>query len=197
MSNKKSIIWIAAAAILLMLGCSSYNGMVKLDQTVDQKWADVETAYQARADKVQNLAAIVKNAANYEKETLTAVVEARAKATSVNISADNLTAENLAQFEAAQNQLSGSLSRLLVTLERYPELQAVQAYRDFQAEYAGIENRIRVARMDYNEEVKNFNVKIKRLPNVLYAGALGFHEKPLFKAQEGTEKAPSVDDALN
>ncbi len=189
--------WIIIAIAAVIWIAMSYNGMLTSGKKVDQKWADVETAYQARADKVQGLASIVKNAADFEQETLTAVIEARAKATGINISADNLTAENLAQFEQAQAQLKGSLSKLMLVVERYPELQAVQAYRDFQHQYEGIENRIASARVDYNEAATNYNIKIKRLPNGLYSGMLGFDEKPLFKSNPGSENAPDMDDALN
>ncbi len=189
--------WIIIAIAAVIWIAMSYNGMLSSGKKVDQKWADVETAYQARADKVQGLASIVKNAADFEQETLTAVIEARAKATGINISADNLTAENLAQFEQAQAQLKGSLSKLMLVVERYPELQAVQAYRDFQHQYEGIENRIASARVDYNEAATNYNIKIKRLPNGLYSGMLGFDEKPLFKSNPGSENAPDMDDALN
>lgn len=193
----KNLIWIGAIVVVGLMLITGYNGMLTSSKKVDQKWADVETAYQARADKVKGLASIVKNAANFEQETLTAVVEARAKATSINISADNLTAENMAQFEEAQSQLSGSLSRLLATIERYPELQAVQAYRDFQHQYEGIENRIATARVDYNEVATTHNTKIKRFPNVLYSGILGFDEKPLFKSNPGAEDAPDMDGLLD
>ncbi len=190
---------VVLGVVLLLGGCSfsGYNNMLTSGNKVDQKWADVETAYQARADKVKGLAAIVKNAADFEKETLTAVVEARAKATSVNISADNLTPETMAQFEQAQGQLSGSLSRLLVTIEKYPELKAVQGYRDFQHQYEGIENRIASARVDYNEAATLYNTLIKKLPNGFYSGLLGFDKKPLFKSNPGSEDAPDVDDLLN
>ncbi len=193
----KNKMWIIIAIAAVIWIAMSYNGMLSSGKKVDQKWADVETAYQARADKVQGLASIVKNAADFEQETLTAVIEARAKATGINISADNLTAENLAQFEQAQAQLKGSLSKLMLVVERYPELQAVQAYRDFQHQYEGIENRIASARVDYNEAATNYNIKIKRLPNGLYSGMLGFDEKPLFKSNPGSENAPDMDDALN
>ena len=199
MSNSRvlTIVVLVLLGVVGCGGCNSYNGMLKKSKVVDQKWADVETSYQARADKVKGLASIVKNAADFEQETLTQVIEARAKATSINISADNLTAENLAQFEQAQSQLSGSLSRLLATIERYPELKAVQAYRDFQHQYEGIENRILVARQDYNAAATDFNFTIRKFPNVLYSGILGFDQKPLFKAQEGSENAPDMDDLLN
>ena len=204
MSNGLKTIVAFLAVVVLLGGCSFrayknfYNGMLEQEKTVEQKWADVEATYQSRADKVKNLAAIVKNAADFEQETLTQVIEARSKATSINISTDDLTPENLARFEQAQAQLSGSLSRLLATIERYPDLKAVQAYRDFQAEYSGIENRIRVARQDYNAAVKQYNFTIEKFPNNLFNSWLGtgFESKPMFKAAEGSEDAPDVGDLL-
>ena len=193
----KNKTWIIVIGALVVWIAMSYNGMLTSSKKVDQKWADVETAYQARADKVKGLASIVKNAANFEQETLTAVIEARSKATGINISADNLTPENMAKFEQAQSQLSGALSKLMVVVERYPELQAVQAYRDFQHQYEGIENRIASSRVDYNEAATNYNIKIKRLPNGLYSGMLGFDEKPVFKSSPGSENAPDMDGALD
>ena len=190
------------AVVVLLGGCgfsayrSFYNNMLGQEKTVEQKWADVEATYQSRADKVKNLAAIVKNAADFDQETLTQVIEARSKATSINISADELTPENLAKFEQAQSQLSGSLSRLLATIERYPDLKAVQAYRDFQAEYVGIENRIRVARQDYNLAVRDYNFAIEKFPNNIFSNMLGFESKPSFEAAEGSEDAPDVGDLL-
>jgi LemA protein len=192
------------AVIVLLGGCSFsayknfYNGMLGHEKTVEQKWADVEATYQSRADKVKNLAAIVKNAADFEQETLTEVIEARSKATSVNISAGDLTPEKLAQFEQVQSQLSSSLGRLLAVIERYPDLKAVQAYRDFQAEYAGIENRIRVARQDYNAAVRDYNFTIEKFPNNIFNNLLGtgFESKPSFEAAEGSEDAPDVDGLL-
>lgn len=193
----KNKTWIIILGALVIWVAMSYNGMLTAGKQVDQKWADVEAAYQARADKVKGLAAIVKNAANFEQETLTAVIEARAKASSINISADNITPENMAQFEQAQGQLSGALSKLMVVVERYPELQAVQGFRDFQHQYEGMENRIASARVDYNESATKYNIKIKRLPNGFYSGMLGFEEKPLFKANPGSENAPAVDAAID
>jgi len=190
----KNKMWIVIAIAAVIWIAMSYNGMLTSSEQVNQKWADVETAYQARADKVQGLASIVKNAADFEQETLVAVIEARSKASSVNISADNLTPENMAQFEQAQSNLKTAIN---VLIERYPEVQAVQAFRDLQHQYEGIENRISTARVAYNEAATNYNIKIKRLPNGLYSGMLGFDEKPLFKSNPGSENAPNMDDALN
>ncbi|MCB9262040.1 MAG: LemA family protein [Flavobacteriales bacterium] len=183
-------------AFVLLLGGCGYNGMLTQSKKVDEKWAMVESAYQARADKVKGLAAIVKNAADYERQTLTDVIEARSKATSVNISADNLTPETLAQFEAAQSQFTGALGKLLAVIEQYPDLKAVQLYRDFEYSYDELENQIKFARNEYSTAATDFNIKIKRIPNVFYASILGFYEKPLFKSNPGTENAPNVNDAL-
>ena len=193
----KNKIWIIIIAAVVIWIAMSYNGMLTSSEKVNQSWADVEAAYQARADKSKGLAAIVKGAADFEQETLTAVIEARSKASSVNITADNLTPENMAKFQDAQNQFSGALSKLMVVIERYPDLKAVQAYRDFQHEYSEMENAIKTARIDYNEAATNYNIKIKRLPNGIYSGMLGFDRKETFKSSEGSEEAPEMEDLLN
>jgi LemA protein len=192
MKNTGLIITIAVIALLAFWGISFYNGTIGLDEDVKQQWSNVENAYQLRADKTQNLVAIVKGAADFEQETLTGVIEARAKATSINISADNLTPENIQAFEQAQQQFTGALSRLMVTVERYPELKAVQGFRDFQAQYEGMENRIGVERRKYNEVARNFNARIKRFPGNLMAGSFGFTEKGYFEAREGSDVAPQI-----
>ncbi len=192
----KNKIWIIVLGALVLWVFMSYNGMLTAGKKVDQSWADVEAAYQARADKSKGLAAIVKGAADFEQETLTAVIEARSKATGINISADNLTPENIAKFQEAQGQFSSALSRLMVVIERYPDLKAVQAYRDFQHEYTEMENAIKTARIDYNESATNYNIKIKRLPNGFYSSMLGFEEKAVFSANEGSEDAPEMEDLL-
>lgn len=188
---KKFAPWIIVGVLALWL-FSSYNGMVTKSELVENAWGGVETSYQSRADKVKNLMKIVEGAADYEKGTLTEVIEARAKATSVTIDPTNITPEKMAEFEAAQGQLTGALSKLLVTVERYPDLKAVAAFRDFQTQYEGIENRIQKSRDDFNGAVKDYNIKTKRFPGNLVAGIFGFDEKPYFKAQEGTENAPDV-----
>ncbi|MCB0793135.1 MAG: LemA family protein [Flavobacteriales bacterium] len=169
-----------------------YNGTIGLDEDVKKQWSNVENAYQLRADKTKNLLEIVKGAADFEKETLTAVVEARSKATSVNIDANDLSPENIQAFQQAQDQFSGALSRLLVTIERYPDLKAVAAFRDFQAQYEGMENRIGVERRKYNDVARNFNARIKQFPGNLLAGMFGFAEKGYFEAKEGTDEAPDI-----
>ncbi|MCB0777998.1 MAG: LemA family protein, partial [Flavobacteriales bacterium] len=157
-----------------------YNGTVTLEEGVSEQWSNVENAYQLRADKTQNLVAIVKGAADFEQETLTQVVEARSKATSVNIDANDLSPEKIQAFQEAQSQFSGALSRLLVTIERYPELKATEAFRDFQAQYEGMENRIGVERRKYNQSAREFNTRIKRFPGNFLAGWFSFEEKGYF-----------------
>ncbi|MCW5898039.1 MAG: LemA family protein [Flavobacteriales bacterium] len=185
-------IFVGVIALLAFWGMRFYNGTIGMDEDVKKQWSNVENAYQLRADKTQNLVAIVKGAADFEQETLTGVIEARAKATSVNVSADNLTPENIRAFEEAQQQFTGALSRLMVTVERYPELKAVQGFRDFQAQYEGMENRIGVERRKYNEVAREFNTRIKRFPGNLLAGMFGFSEKGYFEAREGTDQAPQI-----
>lgn len=169
-----------------------YNGTVGLNEDVTRQWSNVENAYQLRADKTKNLVEIVKGAADFEKETLTQVVEARAKATSVNITPGDLSPEKIKAFQEAQDQFSGALSRLMVTVERYPDLKAVQGFRDFQTQYEGMENRIGVERKKYNDVARDYNTRIKRFPGNFFAGLFGFTEKGYFEAKEGTENAPDI-----
>ena len=190
--KRSTIILIAAVALLALCSMNFYNGTIGLDEDVKKQWSNVENAYQLRADKTKNLVEIVKGAADFERETLTQVVEARSKATSVNIDANDLSPEKIQAFQEAQSQFSGALSRLLVTIERYPELKATDAFRDFQAQYEGMENRIGVERRKYNDVARNFNTRIKRFPGNLMAGMFGFEEKGYFEAEEGTDKAPDI-----
>ena len=166
--------------------------MVGQDENVKAKWANVQSDYQRRSDLIPNLVNTVKGAANFEQETLTKVIEARAKASSVNITADQLTPENIQKFQQAQGELSGALSRLLVTVERYPELKANQNYLQLQGQLEGIENSVRNARMKYNESVNTYNTRVRSFPANIFAGMFGFHKKEPFKAEEGAEKAPKV-----
>ena len=186
------IIGIAAIALIGMWAMNFYNGSVGLNEDVTKQWSNVENAYQLRADKTKNLVEIVKGAADFEKETLTDVIEARAKATSVQVNANDLTPEKIQQFQAAQDQFSGALSRLMVTVERYPELKAVKGFQDFQVQYEGMENRIGVERKKYNDVARDFNTRIKRFPGNMLAGMFGFESKGYFEAQEGTENAPDI-----
>jgi LemA protein len=184
---------VAVLALLLIGGCNSYNGFVSAEEDVEKTWADVQSQYQRRADLIPNLVNTVKGAADFEKSTLESVVNARAKATSVNIDPSNLSPEALQQFQAAQGELSSSLGRLLVTVERYPELKANSNFRDLTAQLEGTENRITVARDRFNEESTDYNKKIRRFPNSFFASVFGFDEKAQFQAQAGSENAPTVE----
>ncbi len=190
--NRNLLIVIGVLVAAGLWAVSFQRGMVGMDEGVSAQWSNVENAYQLRADKTKNIVEIIKGSADFEKTTLTDVIEARAKATSIQLKADDLTPEKMAQFEAAQQQLSGALSRLMVTVERYPDLKTTTAFRDFQAQYEGMENRIGVERRKFNELAQAYNAKIKRIPNSFIAGFFGFKEKPYFKAQEGTENAPDI-----
>ena len=186
------LVLLGAIGMIALWAMSFYNGSVGMNEDVTKQWSNVENAYQLRADKTKNLVEIVKGAANFEKETLTGVIEARAKATSVTIDPTNLTPEKIKEFQAAQDQFSGALSRLMVTVERYPELKAVKGFQDFQVQYEGMENRIGVERRKYNDVARDFNTRIKRFPGNMLAGVFGFTEKGYFEAQEGTENAPDI-----
>lgn len=173
---------------------SGYNGLVSLEEPIATAWGNVETTYQSRADKVKNLVATVKGAAKYENETLIAIVEKRAEAVKgITINMDEMTPEKMAEFEKMQSQFSGSLSKLLAVFENYPDLKAVDAYRDFQHQYEGIENRILKARGDYNETIRPFNTKLKKFPMNMVNKMFGFETHEYFKANEGTEDAPDID----
>lgn len=171
---------------------STYNKMVQYDEAVTTSWALVETDYQRRADLIPNLVNTVKGYADFEQETLIQVIEARSKATSVNITADNLNEQTMAQFQQAQDGLSSALSRLLVVVEKYPDLKANQNFLELQAQLEGTENRIANARMKFNESTRTYNVYIRRFPARFFASIYGFEQKPYFKAIEGAEKAPEV-----
>lgn len=190
--NRNLLIVIGVIVAAGLWAVSFQRGMVGMDEGVSAQWSNVENAYQLRADKTKNIVEIIKGSADFEKSTLTDVIEARAKATSIQLKVDDLTPEKMAQFEAAQQQLTGALSRLMVTVERYPDLKTTTAFRDFQAQYEGMENRIGVERRKFNELAQAYNAKIKRIPNSFIAGFFGFKEKPYFKAQEGTQNAPDI-----
>jgi len=179
-------------AVIFFWGKSGYNNFVSKEQVVNKKWSNVETVYQKRANLIPNLERTVKSYANFEKETLTKVVEARAKATSINIDPTNMTEQDLAKFQAAQGELSGSLSRLMAVVESYPNLKADQQYINFQREYIAIENSIRTETVYYNDAAQDYNTSIKTFPNNILANFTNFKEKPYFKAEAGAEKAPSV-----
>ena len=179
--------------IIYRMFAGTYNTMVELSEAIPKEWAQVETQYQRRADLIPNLVNTVKGYANFEQETLTKVIEARASATQVKIDPSNITPEDLQRFQQAQSGVSSALSRLLVVAENYPDLKANQNFLDLQAQLEGTENRIAVARTRFNEVVQPYNVYIKKFPAVLLAGMYGFTPKGYFEAAEGSEKAPTVD----
>lgn len=179
-------------AVLLIAGCGSYNGFVDAEENMEQAWSKVETQYQRRADLIPNLVATVKGAADFEKSTLEAVTNARARATSININADDLTPEKLEQYQAAQGQLSQGLGRLLATAENYPSLKSNAQFQELQSQLEGTENRIAVARDRFNESATSFNKKVRRFPGTVFASVFGFEEKPQFQAEAGSAQAPEV-----
>jgi LemA protein len=193
---KKGLITIGIIVVVLFMLYSffagRYNTMVELQEAVPKAWADVEAQYQRRADLIPNLVNTVKGYANFEQETLTKVIEARASATQVKIDPSNITPEALAQYQQAQNGVSSALSRLLVVAEAYPDLKANENFRDLQAQLEGTENRITVARTRFNEVVQPYNVYIKKFPSNVIAGMFGFTAKGYFEAAAGSEKAPEV-----
>lgn len=191
--KKSTIIIIAVAVLAVVWGITGYNGLVGMDEGVQTKWADVETQYQRRADLIPNLVNTVKGYAAHEKETLAAVVQARSEATSVKIDPTNMTAEQMAQYQQAQNGVSSALGKLLVVVEKYPDLKANQNFLELQAQLEGTENRITVARRNFNEAAKEYNTAIRRFPKNILAGMFGFEKKAYFEAEQGAEKAPQVE----
>lgn len=189
----KPTVLFAALALACSLNSCNYNSLVEQQQAVDQAWAEVETQYQRRADLIPNLVNTVKGYAEHEAKTLESVVEARSKATSITLSAENLTEENLAKYQQAQNELSGALKSLLAVSEAYPNLKANENFRDLQVQLEGTENRISTARTRYTQTVMAYNTAIKKFPTNIYAGWFDFTPKPQFKAAEGAEKAPVVE----
>jgi LemA protein len=190
---KRIALNIVAFFAVLSLSSCGYNSMVKLDEQVTSQWAQVENVYQRRVDLIPNLVSSVKGAANFEKETLTQVIEARSKATSINVDPTKLTPESIAQFQAAQGQLGQSLGRLLATVEAYPELKANQNFLELQAQLEGTENRITVERQKFNTVTQEYNSTIRTFPNHLTAGMFGFKAKGYFQAEAGANKAPKVE----
>lgn len=187
------LIVLGIVVILLFWGCSGYNGMVQQDENVKKVWNNVQSQYQRRSDLIPNLVNTVKGEASFERGTLTDVVNARAKATSIQINANDLTPEKLQQFQQAQAQLSGALGRLLAVAENYPNLQTNQAFQGLMAELSGTENRIAVARNDFNAAVQEYNVRVRRFPTNILAGIMGFHPREGFTADPGTQNAPKVN----
>lgn len=194
--NKKTLTWIitiAIIAIAALWGINQYNGLVTEQENVETAWSNVETQYQRRADLIPNLVATVKGYAAHEASTLEAVVAARTKATSINIDPEKVTPEQLAEYQAAQGELSQTLGRLLAITEAYPDLKANENFRDLQTQLEGTENRITVARTAFNETAKAYNTRIRRFPTNIVAGIFGFDKKPYFEAEAGAEKAPTVE----
>ena len=192
LKNRIAALATAIMAVATLSSCN-YNSLVEKEQTVEQSWAEVETQYQRRADLIPNLVNTVKGYAEHESKTLEQVVVARAKATSITLSADDLTEENLTKYQQAQGELSGALKSLLAVTESYPNLKANENFRDLQVQLEGTENRISTARTRYTQAVKDYNTSIKKFPTLIYAGWFGFEEKPQFKAEAGAEKAPEVN----
>lgn len=190
----KILKWVIAGLVIVLFFsmCSSYNTTVGKDENVKKAWSLVENQYQRRADLIPNLVETVKGYANFEQSTLTAVVEARAKATSVSINADNLTPEKIQEFERAQAGLNSSLGRLLAVAENYPDLKANQNFMDLQKQLEGTENRIAVERKKFNESVEDYNAYVRRFPTNIFAGMFGFSAKGYFQSTAGSDKAPSV-----
>ena len=192
----KNLTWsvglIVAGLILLFGGCNTYNSLVNLDEDVDNEWGKVQSAYQRRADLIPNLVNTVKGVANFEQTTLTQVVEARAKATSTTIDPSNITPESLKEFQQAQQGLSSSIGRLLMVSENYPELKASNNFLELQAQLEGTENRIKVARDNFNDVVTTYNKKVRRFPASLFAGVMGFSKRAQFEAADNAQDAPTV-----
>ncbi len=189
---KKVRIGLLAALVAVLFSSCGYNKMVSMEEQVTSSWAQVENVYQRRADLIPNLVNTVKGYAAHEQETLEGVIEARSKATSVNIDPSKLTPETIQQFNQAQDGLSSALSKLMVVVERYPDLKANQNFLDLQAQLEGTENRITVERMKFNETTQTYNAYIRKFPQVIYSGWFGFEKKTYFESQQGAEKAPEV-----
>ena len=190
--SKNTIIIGAVIAVIVLWVISAYNGMVKVEEEATTEWAKVQSAYQRRADLIPNLVNVVKGYASHEKETLEGVVNARAKATSINVDADNLTPEKLKEYQAAQGELSQALGKLLAVQEAYPDLKANENFMDLQKQLEGTENRINEARNTFNTSVQNYNLKIRKFPNSLLAGIFGFDKMSKFEADAAAQKAPEV-----
>jgi LemA protein len=193
--STRNLSLIVILAVILILGgcaCSGYNSLVVKDENTKGKWGNVQSDYQRRSDLIPNLVNTVKGAANFEQTTLTNVIEARAKATQVQINANDLSPEKIAQFQQAQAGVSGALGKLLAVAEAYPTLQATQNFRDLQAQLEGTENRIKVSRNDFNAAVQDYNQSARAFPNNLFAGMFGFKPKGYFQSEPGSDKAPEV-----
>lgn len=193
MKNTLTIVVLALLLIGLLQGCSKYNSFVDYDENVENAWSKVQSDYQRRSDLIPNLVNTVKGYADFEKSTIVEVTRARSKASSIQLEAKDLTPENMAKFQQAQSALSGSLSRLLATFERYPDLKANQNFLELQAQLEGTENRIKVSRNDFNDSVTSYNKAIRKFPSNFYASIFGFDRKAQFEADAGAENAPKVE----
>lgn len=189
----KKIILMAVVALFSMTSCSTYNNMVTKEEAVKSAWSNVETQYQRRADLIPNLVATVKGYAEHEKSTLDAVVEARAKATSVNVALDQITPENIAKFQQAQSAVTSALGRLIAVSENYPDLKANQNFLELQAQLEGTENRITVARKEFNDATQTYNVAVRRFPANIVAKIFDFEQKPYYEADATASEAPKVE----
>jgi LemA protein len=191
--SSKNLTLIIIAVLLLFLGgcgCSSYNGLVQADQDVKNKWGDIETNYQRRTDLYSSVIKVIEGSANFEKSTLKEVITARASATQVKVDIND--SASLSRYQQAQGQLQGSFSRLMAVAEAYPDLKTTQQFQNFQTDIGGTENRINVARRDFNGAVNGYNLKVKTFPNNIFAGMFGYHEKPYYKSDPGSEHAPDI-----
>lgn len=191
--KKSTLGIIAVVAIVVIWAISGYNGLVTMDESVSTAWSNVETQYQRRADLIPNLVSTVKGYASHEKETLQGVIEARSKATSIKVDADNLTPEKLAEYQKAQGDVTSALGKLLAITENYPDLKANQNFLELQAQLEGTENRINVARIEFNKTAKELNTAIRRFPKNILASLFGIDKRAYFEAAEGAEQAPKVE----
>jgi LemA protein len=178
-------------ALLFFWGCGAYNNLIGVDQEVKTKWGNVETNYQRRTDLYSSVIKTIEGSANFEKSTLKEVIEARSRATSINVNIDD--SASLGKYQAAQAGLQSSFGKLLAVAEAYPDLKSTAAFQGFQTQIEGTENRINVARQDYNASVQSYNLKVKTFPNNIFAGLFGYHEKPFYKSNPGSENAPNVE----
>ena len=190
--KKAGLIIVIIIGLILLWGWSIYNGLVKKQEAMTSAWSQVENVYQRRADLVPNLVAVVKNYAEYEQETLTAVTEARAKAAASTVNMENFDETDFSHFASVQKELGNSLNRLLVTIENYPDLKASENYQSLQTQLTGCENRIQTERQRFNEAVKVYNQSIRKFPNMLIAKLLGFENRPYFEADEGADRVPET-----
>jgi LemA protein len=191
--NTRNLTLIIILAVILLFGgcaCGRYNGMVTADQSVQNSWGNVETQYQRRTDLYGSVIKVIEGSANFEKSTLTAVIQARANATAVHVNVND--SASLGQYQRAQAQLSGSFSRLMAVAEAYPDLKTTQQFQNFQTQIEGTENRINVARRDFNAAVNDYNLKVRTFPNNIFAGIFNFHQKPYYQANPGSENAPDI-----